>query len=256
MKIGFIGTGNISSAVIEAICRSKLKEFQIFVSPRNEKISNSLAAKYDEVTRCESNQDVITHADIIFIALKTDVYEAILNELSFREEQTIISLIPFSTHARLKELVYPTVTICRATPLPTVVNHICPIQVYKPNEDVLRILNSIGQVLEIETEKQLHTIWTLTGLISPYYDLMAEISDWAVRNSVEKSIADKYVADMFSSLALAASKSESPDFSAMSAHAATPGGLNEWTAKSIRDAGAHSAYTEAAEYILNRFERK
>lgn len=256
MKIGFVGTGKISSAVVKAICSSKLKDFRIFVSPRNEMTSKSLAEKHNEVTRCGSNQEVIEHADILFIALKTDVYESVIERLTFRKEQTIVSLIPFSTYEHLKKLVYPVVHICRATPLPTVVNHICPIPVYKPNDAVLNLLSSIGQVFEVETEEQFHTIWTITSLISPYYDLMAGISDWAMRNSVEKSMADKYVADMFSSLALAASKSVSPDFGALSVHAATPGGLNEWTAKSIRDSGAHTAYIKAAEYILHRFEKK
>ncbi len=37
MKLGFIGTGNISSDVITGICRSNLKFKQIIVSPRNKK---------------------------------------------------------------------------------------------------------------------------------------------------------------------------------------------------------------------------
>ena len=35
MKLGFIGTGNITSDVITGICRSDLKFKQITISPRN-----------------------------------------------------------------------------------------------------------------------------------------------------------------------------------------------------------------------------
>ena len=37
MKLGFIGTGNITSDVITGICRSNLKFKQILISPRNKK---------------------------------------------------------------------------------------------------------------------------------------------------------------------------------------------------------------------------
>lgn len=255
MKIGFIGTGKISSAVIEAICTSKLNDYEIFVSPRNEMRSRKLDGQFSRVTRSISNQEVLDNSDIVFIALKPDIYEHVLSGLSFRKEHMIVSLIPFSTISNLLRLVAPAKNITRATPLPTVVNHICPIQVYNSNPVVNKILECIGQVLDVETEEQLHTIWTLTCLISPYYDLMSELSNWAVSNSVDKSLADKYVADMFNSLALAASKSNNPDFEMLSSHAATPGGLNEWTAKEIGRKGANAEYSKAANYIRGKFQK-
>ena len=35
MKLGFIGTGNITSDVVTRICNSKLKVKKIIISPRN-----------------------------------------------------------------------------------------------------------------------------------------------------------------------------------------------------------------------------
>jgi pyrroline-5-carboxylate reductase len=253
MNIGFIGTGKISSAVIEAICTSDLQDYQIFVSPRNAIKSTRLEEKFSEVTRTESNQEVVVRAEIIFIALKPDVYKEVLSDLRFKPEHIIVSLIPFSSYGVLKKLVAPAKDISRATPLPTVVNHVCPIQVFRAGETVKRILGTIGQLIEVETEEQLHTIWTLTCLISPYYDLMSELSEWAAGNNVDKELADKYIADMFHSLAKAASLSDAPDFKVLSSHAATPGGLNEWTARSIDGLEAHTAYTKAADFILSKF---
>ena len=254
MRIGFIRTGKIASAVAEAICTGELKNFKIFVSPRNEKRSLELEARFEKVKRMGTNQEVVDNSDIVFIALKPDIYEEVLESLTFRKEHTLVSLIPFSSYARLRVLLSPAVNISRATPLPTVVNHLCPVQVYKPSEPVLKILGTIGQVLVVDTEEELHTIWTLTCLISPYYDLMAELSEWAKRNKVAAGTANRYIAEMFSSLSYAAAKSENPDFGLLSSHAATPGGLNEWTAENIKAAGAHKAYTHAADYILGKFK--
>ena len=42
MKLGFIGTGNITSDVITGICKSDLKFKQIIISPRNKKKQKKL----------------------------------------------------------------------------------------------------------------------------------------------------------------------------------------------------------------------
>lgn len=256
MTIGFIGTGKISSAVVEAICTAGNSHLEIVVSPRGERNSRRLEEKYEQVTRAESNQEVADRSEIVFIALKTDIYSDVLRTISFRKEQMIVSFIPFSTISLLSELVAPAHIIGRATPLPSVVNHVCPIQVFNIVPEVRAILGSIGQVLEVETEEQLHALWTLTCLISPFYDLMEGISNWTTENGVDRNMADRYVADLFHSLTLAAVKEENPDFRVLSRHAATPGGLNEWSARSIAESGAHSEYARAATHILKLFGNK
>ena len=42
MILGFIGTGRISSSVIEGIFKSKLKIKKIYISPRNKVIAKKL----------------------------------------------------------------------------------------------------------------------------------------------------------------------------------------------------------------------
>ncbi len=254
MNIGFIGTGKISSALVKAICSTDLPDIRIFLSPRNEQVSESLAKAYKNVSRLTANQDVIDSSELVFIALRPDCCKETLANLVFRANQRVISLIPYLKYEELAALVAPAHKICRAIPLPTIVNHLCPIPVYNPDNKVLELLQKIGQPLLIKEEKQLHTIWTLTGLITPFYDLLGELSSWSVNNGVEKEIADKYVADMFNSLAHAASISDRPDFESLSHHAATPGGLNEKAGIEIRKSGAHGEYILAADKLLKRFQ--
>lgn len=254
MQIGFIGTGKISGAVIEAFCNGEMHDIEIFLSPRNSEKSMELAGRYPRVTRMSSNQEVLDASHIVFIALKPDVCREPIRLLDFRPDHTVISLIPYLGFDELSSLVAPAGHICRAIPLPTVVNHVCPVPVFRPNAEVSELLGRIGQPLVVKDEKQLHTIWTLTGLISPFYDLLAELSRWTTENGVEKSISDKYVADLFNSLSHAASVMESPDFSALSHHAATPGGMNERSGKEIAGKNAHKAYRDAADEIMKKFQ--
>jgi len=252
-NLGFIGTGKISGAVIEAFCSLGDSDISIRVSPRNREKSISLEKKYPGVVRMESNQEVVDRSEVIFIALKPAVCRDIIQPLKFRKEHTVISLVPYLGYSELSRLVDPAKDVCRAIPLPTVVNHICPVPLFRPPAIVTRLFEKIGQPLIIKEEAQLHAIWTLTGLISPFYDLLAELSAWASEKGVEKTIADKYVADMFNSLSYASSVMENPDFKSLSHHAATPGGMNERAGIEIADAEAHKAYRDAADRIFENF---
>jgi len=253
MKLGFIGTGKIASAVVNGICTSNMKDVEIYISPRNEKKSKHLAEIYSSVHRMDSNQLVLENAEIVFIALIPNQAEKILEQLGFREDHIIVSLIPYAKLSLLTEVLHPARTISRAIPLPTVVHHNCPVPIFNSNPAVEAIFKQIGQPLFVETEDQLHALWTLTGLIAPYYELLEELSEWAIAKGVDKSVSDQYVADMFHALSNAACKSEVIDFSQLVTHATTPGGMNEQAGKEIREKGAHGAYIEAADKLLKRF---
>jgi pyrroline-5-carboxylate reductase len=55
MKIGFLGVGTVSMAVIEAMATRGGDQDTIFLSPRGEKRSTELAAKYQHCVRLNSN---------------------------------------------------------------------------------------------------------------------------------------------------------------------------------------------------------
>jgi len=46
MKLGFIGTGKITSAVVTGICRSKISFKKILLSPRNRNVARELKKKF------------------------------------------------------------------------------------------------------------------------------------------------------------------------------------------------------------------
>ena len=66
MKIGFIGTGKITSSIIYGIFKSKLKNLKIYISPRNRKIANKLSKKFRSVKIAKNNQEIINNSSLIF----------------------------------------------------------------------------------------------------------------------------------------------------------------------------------------------
>ena len=256
MNIGFIGVGKISSALVEGFCTSQLKDYGIYLSPRGEANSKRLAQQFEAVRRVESNQQVVDESDFVFLSVLPKDVERVVEELIFKEHQIVINLTPFFVQAELEKAVLPAKHASKAVPLPSVIYHNCPIPVLNPIKEVMDLFSYIGQPLPVDTEQNMHTIWTITGLISPFYDMMGTVSDWAKNLGVEPAIADQYVADMYQSLAYAAQQSKPVDFEGLAKHAATPGGMNEQAGREIRASKSHEAYKDASDNLLARFKSR
>jgi pyrroline-5-carboxylate reductase len=256
MQIGFIGVGKITNAIVEGLCTSSIKNTQLYLSPRNEANARRLAEKYAQVERLESNQQVIDQSDIVFIAVRPAVAVDVLHALVFREEQIVVSLVPLLKNAELLNAVAPATQVVRAVPTPTVVQHTGPILLFHSNDTVTELFRHLGQPLQVADERQLHALWTLTGLITPFYELLHELSSWTVANGVDSTTANQYIAGLFQALSFAAQQESIIDFKDLAQHAATPNGMNEQAGREIREKGAHHAYRVASDNLLMRFDQK
>ncbi|HEY4108505.1 NAD(P)-binding domain-containing protein [Puia sp.] len=255
MKIGFIGVGKIAGALVEGLCTSAAKDIVIYLSPRNEENSLGLAGKYPAlVHRMGTNQEVLDRSDIVFISVRPAVAAEVLGALRFDRRHIVVSLVPLLSYAGLAAAVAPAVDLARAIPLPTVMQHNCPIPLYRANDTVVRLFSYVGQPLPVKDEGQLHVIWTLTGLITPFYELLDTLSDWTTTHGVPRETANAYIANMFQSLSYLAQHSDPIEFRELAQHAATPNGMNEQAGKEIREKGAHQAYKEASDRLLERFK--
>ena len=87
MNVGFIGTGKISSAVVEGLCRSDVAELSIRLSPRNAQTSQALAQVYANVERCASNQQVLDASELVCLAVRPNDARQVLKGLVFREDR-------------------------------------------------------------------------------------------------------------------------------------------------------------------------
>ena len=104
MKIGFIGTGQITKAVVTGIVNSKLKVSKIFISERNKKISRILKFKSKKIKIIKNNQDIVDKSNWIFLAVTPNVGNKILNKLKFKQNKLIISFISTIDLTKLKKI--------------------------------------------------------------------------------------------------------------------------------------------------------
>ena len=117
MKIGFLGTGHITSSVIEGILKSKLKIKKIYISPRNRLISKKLSKKFKKVSISKNNQQLINMTNWVFLAVTPKVGYKILKGLNFKKNQKIVSFISTINLEKLKKFT-KNKNITRVIPMP------------------------------------------------------------------------------------------------------------------------------------------
>ena len=79
MKIGFIGCGNMGSAMIKGIKSTYKDNVDIYVSDLDKVKLNKIKEKYNVIIA--NNQEVVKNAEIFFLAVKPNVYDEVLNEI-------------------------------------------------------------------------------------------------------------------------------------------------------------------------------
>lgn len=254
-SIGFVGTGNITSAVVEGLATAETPPQSIHLSPRNARKASKLARGFDMVSVAENNQQVVDRSDIVFIALRPPQVPDVLKKLTFRKDQVVVSLIPTIPLEKMEVLVSPVTRIIRAVPLPPFAKHSGSV-IHFPDDPLAGVIfGSVNQTIPVPDEHQLQVLWAATAMISPFYAFLDETASWSKDNGVTPDIADSYIAAMYHALADMGRKYVSLGFKKLALEAATPGGLNEQTLKMMTDAGAYDSVRNALDAAFARFSR-
>ncbi len=254
MKLGFIGTGEITKAVVQGITKSKINYKKILISKRNNKISSYLKKINKKVKISSDNQYIIDNSDWIFLAITPTVGKKILKKLKFNNNKIIISFISTIKLRDLKILTKTNATFVRAIPLPPISIMKGPIPIFPKNKKVTKFFNNIGDSLEINDETSSFNFWATSSLMAPYYKLLLEVSKWLQKKGLNKSHSQKYVVSLFSALSDAAVMKSNKDLKLLVKTSQTPKGLNEEALKFLKKKGFYKLLNFSLEKILKRLK--
>ena len=255
MKLGFIGTGKITSSVVTGICRSKISFKKIILSPRNRSIARNLKRKFKKVVIAKNNQEIINSCNWIFLAVTPNVGEKIIKHLKFKSSQTVISFISTMTLLQLKKAIKVKAKIVRAIPLPPISLRKGPVPIFPPNKKVKNFFNKLGTTVEITNEKLSKNFWSTSGMMAPFYELLSTMSNWLVKRGVKRDKAQKYITSLFVALSEDAVANSKKDLKHLVKESQTPRGLNEQGVKELRKAGFYRSTEKTLNSILKRLNK-
>ena len=254
MKLGFIGTGEITKAVILGITKSKIKYKKIIISERNSKISSYLKKNNKKIKISSDNQFIIDNSDWIFLAITPNVGKKILKNLKFTKNKTIISFISTIKLKELKILTNRNAKIVRAIPLPPISIMKGPIPLFPRNNKVKKFFNNIGDSIETNDEPSSLNFWATSSLMAPYYEMLHGVAKWLQKKGLNKLYAQKYVVSLFSALSDAAVMRSNKDLKSLVKTSQTPKGLNEETLNFLKKKGFYKQLNLSLEKILKRLK--
>ena len=254
MKIGFIGTGQITKAVVTGVIGSKLKISKILISERNKKISRFLKFKSKKIKVIKNNQDIINKSDWVFLAVTPTVGSKILNNLKFNKNKMIISFISTINLIQLKKITGLKSNIVRAIPLPPIALCKGPVPIYPPNSKVKKFFDKLGSTVEINNEKLSLNFWTTSAMMAPFYEILNSLSNWLVKRGIKKENAQKYISSLFLALSEDAFNHKK-NLKKLVKASQTPGGLNQQAVQDLRKAGFYRLLEKIASRILKRLNK-
>ena len=255
MKLGFIGTGKITSSVVTGIVNSKISFKNIIISPRNKKIAHTLKKKFKKIIIAKNNQQIVDKCEWVFLAVTPSVGEKVIKKLKFRSSQTIISFISTITLSQLKKAVKVKAKIVRAIPLPPISLKKGPVPICPPNRKVKEFFDKVGTTVEIKNEKLSINFWSTSGMMAPFYQLLSVMTAWLVKNGVKRNDAQKYITSLFLALSEDAVVNSKKDLKYLVKESQTPKGLNEQGVKELTKAGFYKSLEKTLNSIHKRLNK-
>ena len=255
MKLGFIGTGHITKAVVQGILGSKIKFSKIYLSKRNKKISSNLNKRSKKIHILDKNQNIINKSNWVFLAVTPTVGNKILKNLKFKKKQTIISFISTIKMNELKKFVKIKSKIIRVIPLPFISLRKGPVPIYPPNKKVKLFFDKLGTSLEIKNEKLSLNFWSLSSMMAPFYEILNTLANWLIKIGIKKQDAQKYITSLFFALSADAVNQSSKSLENLVKNSQTPKGLNQQALNELRKAGFFKHLIGTSNSILKRLKK-
>jgi|TARA_B100001939_G_scaffold94773_1_gene81376 pyrroline-5-carboxylate reductase len=252
MNLGFIGTGKISSSVINGICNSSIKYKKIIISSRNNKVANQLKRKFKKIFIEKDNQKIVNNCNWIFLAVTPSVGEKIIKNLNFRSNQTIISFISTINIENLKKMVKVKANVVRAIPLPPISLGKGPVPICPPNKKVKDFFDQIGSTIQIKSEKLSINFWSMSGMMASYYNMLNIMSNWLVKKGIKRADAQKYITSLFLALSEDAVVNSKKNLRHLVKVSQTPKGLNEQGLKEMRKKRVFNSIEKTLSLIYKR----
>lgn len=249
-RLGFIGTGTITAAIIEGLAASDTEP--ILVSPRSAETAANLAARFEHVEIGTSNQDVVDNSETVVLAVRPQIVEAVLQDLDFRPDQPVISLVATVTLEQLRGWMPLAGRLVRAVPLPPVAYRRGPTAIFPPDAEASELFDRLGNAVEIEEEAEFDVFTAATATMASYFAFARSISGWMESKGVEAIRAGAFVAQMHDGLVKAAMAHPERPLEALVGEYQTRGGINEQLLRRITGDGCFSGIDRGLEGILER----
>lgn len=259
MKIGFIGCGNMATAMIGGILESGAAAREaIMASAKSEKTRKKITEEMNILAG--SNTEVAVFADLLFLAVKPQYYEEVLLEIRdvLRKDTILVTIAPGKTLEWLGGMLGGERKIVRTMPnTPAMVKEgmmgLCRNE-YVTDADlekVCKLCDSFGKT-ECVPERLMDVVTGVSGSAPAYVFLFIEaLADGAVADGMPRAQAYKFAAQaVLGSAKMVLETGMHPG--ALKDMVCSPGGTTIEAVRVLEEKGLRSAVIEAEKACVRK----
>lgn len=260
MKIGFIGCGNMATAMIKGILDSGMVKAEDMIASAKSDRTRLRIKEELGIGAAESNSQVIDFSDIVFLAVKPQYYEEVINEIKgdIRKGQIIVTIAPGKTLAWLAGHLGSEVKIIRTMPnTPAMVKEgmmgMCKNDLVTEEEmqQVKEICESFGKA-EVVPESLIDVVVGVSGSSPAYVFMFIEaMADAAVADGMPRTQAYKFAAQsVLGSAKMVLETGKHP--AELKDMVCSPGGTTIEAVRVLEEKGMRSAVIEASKACVKK----
>lgn len=238
-KIGFIGTGNIATAIFNGITASGyIKQNEIVVFDVNEDKTNYFSNCGAAVS--QSSQELCSLSEYVFLTIKPQVYDVVLSGLQECAHDTcFIDVAAGISIKKVKEMLgydAPVVRVMPNTPISVSMGSSALVKMAPVTDEqfdfVKGCFDSCG-VTSIVKEEQINTVIAISGSSPAYIMRFAKnLIDFAVNDGLNETDASALVTQTLAGCAKLI-KNSNTDISTLIKNVTSPNGTTEAGLKSL-----------------------
>ena len=258
MKIGFIGLGNMASAIIGGILKKGLVEAGDICGADKATVMCDKAKSQFGLEVCENNSTVAAKADVLFLAVKPLFLPEVLEDIrdDLKENTVIVSIVAGKTISFIEERLGEGKKIVRCMPnTPALVNEGCTGVCANANVNseemskVLELLNSFGIAQEVP-ERLMDAVVGVSGSAPAYVFMFIEaMADAAVLAGMPRQQAYDFAAQaVLGSAKMVLETGKHPG--ELKDMVCSPGGTTIEAVKVLEEKGFRAAVMDAMEACI------
>lgn len=248
-RVGFIGTGHIAAPMVRFLAS---KGHEVTVSERGADVAAELAASVG--AKVADNQGVIDASDIVFLCLRPAVWEDIVQDLNFRADQQVISVMADVSVAALLDAIAPATDISVTIPIGFLERGGCPLPAFPKAEPLASLFSPENPVIPLTEEAQIADHFAASALLSGALTIMKDGADWLGTQTGNPAGADTYVASLIAGFMRDIPKDGQGRILEARAAMASPNTLNRAVVDAMEAADTKATITQILQKLSDRMK--
>ena len=260
MKVGFIGTGNMGSAIIKAYAASDASNgADILVFNRTRAKAEALAASCNvEIT--SGIEDITKASDILFICVEPKNFAEVMPEVAgcFSSDKVLVSIAAGITIEQLEGYLGRDAKIVRSMPNTPIMHGmgttalVRNANVSDPDFNAVKLIFESGGITGEVTEDLISAVIGVSGSSPAYtYMYIDALIQAGIENGMDPGTAKEFAAQAVKGAAqMVLSSEESP--SVLCDRVCTPGGTTIEAVTKLKESGFEDIVKDGASAAINR----